>query len=137
MVAPLQSTITLGMELLIAVVIATIIYRAWAKNIFMRRLAIFAVAYETVFNIGYMILRSAHASKATLSPQLMAVGAVHGILSLVIFVAVIVLFWKASKSFSKGENYFQKHTVIAALFLLGWIISLLSGLWLYWAAYYR
>ena len=137
MQAPIQSTITLIVEIVIAVIIFFIIYRAYVQNVFMRRLAFFAIAYETIFNIGYMVFRSMHPSSGILTTSMKMVGAMHGILSLVIFIAVIVIFLKANKANKMGENYFKKHFVVTFLFILGWIISLLSGSWLYWASYYR
>jgi hypothetical protein len=135
--APLQSNITLVAELFIAVVIFSIIYRAYFGNVFMKKLALFAIVYETIFNIGYMVLRSVTKAQYVFSPSMKVVGALHGILSLVILIAVIILFVKASRADKRGENYFKMHPVVTILFSLGWIVSLLSGVWLYWAAYIK
>jgi hypothetical protein len=132
MYIPVASTITLVMELIIAAIIFHIIYNGYVKNIFSKKVTFFAIAYETIFNVGYMIYRTVAApSTSNLSVALKIVAALHGILSLIILIAVFFFFLRANKEYVKNVNSFKVHHIQTKLFLFSWIVSLLSGIFLY------
>lgn len=134
---PIASTITLIMELIIGCLIFHIVYSGYIKNVFSKKLAFFAVAYEIVFNVGYMLYRTfAHPTVSGLSGAMKLVGAVHGILSLIMLFVVVGFFVRAGKEYGKNINYFAKHKIKTWLFLIFWTISLLSGIFLYVKVYY-
>jgi len=128
---PIASTITLIMELIIASIIFFIIFKGFAKNIFLKKLSYFAIGYEIIFNVSYMLYRTIASQPSTqLSNSLKIFAALHGSLSLIILVAVIWLFLKAGKAYAKNINYFKVHKIQTFLFILCWVISILSGIFL-------
>ncbi|MEI7891140.1 MAG: hypothetical protein WCI36_04205 [bacterium] len=134
---PIASTVTLVMELFIATLIFYIVYGGYAKNVFSKKLTFFAIAYETVFNVGYMIYRTVAApSTVNLGSGLKIVAAMHGMLSLVMLVVVILFFLRATREYAKGINSFRVHHIQAKVFLVCWIVSLLSGIFLYLKVYF-
>jgi hypothetical protein len=134
---PLASNITLVMEIIIASIIFFLVFKGYKENIFFKKLAYFAVGYEIVFNVGYMIYRSVSIPSASnLSTGMRAVAAAHGILSLLMLFAVVFFFLRAAKEYAKGLNSFVFHKVQTFLFLAFWVISLLSGIFLYVKTYF-
>jgi hypothetical protein len=135
---PLLSTITLFAELFIFVAISYIFYKGYEGRIFPFGLAYFAIIYEILFNVGYMIYRSVGLKAAgNLSSELKLLGAVHGVLSLFVFIAVVVFIALAIKNYKQGINYFKAYSSLAFLLLAFWIISLSSGILLYIKAYLK
>ena len=134
---PLLSTITLAAELFIFSAILYVFYKGYEGRVFPFGLAYFAIAYEMVFNIGYMIYRSVGLKGAsTLSENLKKLGMIHGILSLLVFIALIIFLALAIKNYKKGINYFQVHSGFTLVLLAFWTISLSSGILLYFKAYF-
>lgn len=134
---PLFSTITLVMELFVITLIFWIVYRGYAKNRFIPNLALFAVVYEILFNVGYMLYRTlAHPAQYALTPFLKTLAASHGILSLVMMHALMLFFFKAARGYRQGVNYFAAWPKMTLLFLALWCLSLLSGLLLYIRVYF-
>jgi hypothetical protein len=134
---PLLSTITLIAELFIFGAISYVFYKGYEGRVFPFGLAYFTIIYEVIFNIGYMIYRSFGLKSApSLSHQLKILGAVHGILSLLVFSAVIIFMILAIRNYKKGMNYFQVHSRFTATLLFFWIISLASGMLLYFKVYF-
>jgi hypothetical protein len=137
MPAPIASTITLIMELFIASLIFYIVYKSYVKNIFSEKLAMLAIGYEVIFNVGYMLYRTlAHKETYVLSSQMKLIAALHGILSLLMLLAVIVIFLMARKNYRQGRNYFLENKIITIAFVFFWIVSLVSGLFLYLRVYF-
>src|SRR5690349_8813743 len=108
---PLYSTITLFAELIISTIIYYTLYQGYKHNKFPTKLAAFALIYELVFNISYMISRVSPQIKSTHveSPFLIGLAIVHGILSLIMFITLIIFFILAWKNYAKGVNYFVKY----------------------------
>jgi len=135
--APLVSTITLFAELVISAIIYYTLYQGYKNNKFPTKLAGFALLYEAVFNISYMVSRvpsQTHAARVA-SPFLIALAIVHGILSLVMFVALIIFFIFAWTRYRKGENYFHSHKILTSVFLFFWTFSIVSGVLFYLVEY--
>lgn len=132
MSAFVSSTITLTMELVIGGIILFIIFQGWRRNYFYKKLAFFAIGYEIFFNVGYMIYRVAAApSIVNLEKITKTVGMMHGILSLVLLLVVIAFLLRAGREYVKGINSFAKHNVQTTIFIISWMVSLLSGIYLY------
>src|SRR6185436_7876907 len=92
--APLYSSITLLAELGISAIIYYTLYKGYTHNKFPTFLAGFALLYETIFNISYMVSRvPAHAKALHVDyPIIIALAIVHGVLSLIMFIALIIFF---------------------------------------------
>jgi predicted membrane protein len=128
---PVASTITLVMELFIGSLIFSIIYDGYVKNIFSKNLAIFAIGYEIVFNVGYMIYRTIFPSTSQLTVALKIVAASHGVLSLIMLFVIVGFFLRAKKEYSQNINSFAVHKFQTILFSVFWMASLISGIFLY------
>jgi hypothetical protein len=134
---PLISTMTLVAELFIFGSISYVFYKGYEGRIFPFGLAYFAIAYEVVFNIGYMAYRSVGLKQTSaLSEKLRRLGMAHGILSLIVFIALVIFLALAIKNYKKGMNYFKVHSSLTFLLLAFWVISLSSGILLYIKAYF-
>jgi hypothetical protein len=125
------------MELIIGFLIFFLIYQGYVKNSFSKKLATFAISYEVVFNVGYMIYRSTVApSTSGLSTAMKGVAASHGILSLIMLFVIIGFFLRAKKEYAQNMNSFLEHRLQTLLFCLFWSASLLSGIFLYVKVYF-
>jgi uncharacterized membrane protein YozB (DUF420 family) len=135
--APLYSTITLLAELGISAIIYYTLYQGYKHNKFPSILAGGALLYEAIFNISYMVSRvSTHVKALPLDSKFeVALAIVHGILSLIMFIALIVFFIFAWTRYRKGMNYFQNHKALTALFLVFWTFSIVSGVLFYFLEY--
>lgn len=133
--APVYSTISLIAEIIISGIIFYTFYSGYKRNKFPTKLAFAALIYETLFNISYMATRTkAHAGKFT-QPFELALAAFHGILSLVMFIALIIFFFIAWRKYKKEINFFKEHRLITILFLIFWTTSIISGILFYFIAY--
>ena len=135
--APLFSTITLFAEIIISSIIYYTFYRSYKYNKFPAKLAGFALLYEITFNISYMVTR-VHAQTASkfLPPAVIILAIIHGILSLIMFISLIVFLAFAWKNYKKGANYFKMHKLLTSVFLIFWTVSVLSGILFYIFDYY-
>jgi hypothetical protein len=79
----------------------------------------------------YMIFRMQQAPTAGLSKSMVALYAVHGSLSLLIFIAYVTLACLAYFDNRKGKFYFREHPIQTGLFIFFWILSVGSGEVLY------
>lgn len=134
---PLFSTVTLFTELLVSAAVYYTIYKGYRHSKFPTKISLAALAYETVFNISYMFSRvPSHAKAAkTTPPLLILLAIIHGILSLIMFVALIVFFVLAYKNYKKERNYFFEHKKITYAFLFFWTFSIVSGILFYFLEY--
>jgi len=134
---PLFSTLTLIAELFIFGAILYVFFKGYEGQVFPFGLAYFTIAYEVIFNIGYMVYRSVGLKQASaLSENLKKLGMVHGILSLIVFIALVIFLVLAIKNYEKGINYFKVHSSLTFLLLAFWVISLSSGIFLYIKTYF-
>lgn len=97
------------------------------------------LAFELFINISYMVSRAvviAQNDPAPLASWIGVLGALHGILSLIMFVGLIVLALLATRAFRRGEVFFQKHQTLSYLFMTLWLISVGSGEVIYLAVWH-
>ena len=135
--APLYSTITLFAEILISVIIYYTLYQGYKHAKFPVKLAAAALLYEIFFNISYMVTQTPKHAKAAAveSPFVIGIAIIHGVLSLIMFVTLIIFFVLAWKHYKKGKNYFKDHQVLTKLFLVFWTFSVVSGIVFYLVEY--
>lgn len=134
---PLFSTITLLTELLVSCAVYYTIYRGYKNHKFATKLAFTALLYETFFNISYMFSRiPSHAKTAKVTPLfLILLAIIHGTLSLIMFVALVVFFVFAWRSYRKEKNFFLEHNKLTFAFLFFWTFSIVSGILFYFLEY--
>jgi hypothetical protein len=135
--APIASTITLIAELFISAIVYFTLYSGYKKGKFPTFLAGFALLYESVFNITYMVSRVGSQTKAAHAEPVLVIllAIIHGTLSLLMFLALIVFFIFAWMKYRKGENYFQSHKILTFIFTFFWTFSILSGVLFYFIEY--
>jgi len=108
-----------------------VIWTAIANVRFNRKLGFGVLAYEVIFNISYMVMRSLeHVSEkpsVVEKPGETALAIFHGTFSLVMFIALVIFFIVADKHYAKGENFFVHHHRLTSVFLYSWSVSVLSG----------
>lgn len=131
MTAPFFSIFALTAEFCVTAVVFYVIWKAVAEVRFNRKLAFGVLAYEVIFNISYMVMRSIeHANEkgdAGEKPGMVTLAIFHGIFSLVMFVALVVFFVVASRHYARGENFFVHHHRLTSVFLYAWSVSVFSG----------
>ena len=104
--APLSSTITLCAEIIVSAIVLYSIYGGDENN-FPRLLLCPALLY-VVFNVSYMVSRvGVQTNGQSMTPVGLTLAIVHGTLSLVMFVALILFFALAWINYRKGMNYFN------------------------------
>jgi len=136
MAAPLLSTVTLFTELGVTACVLFLFHDAYRKGVFHRKLALGVLVYEVLFNISYMAYRAVtHPVGEAHSGWVIALAAGHGILSLVMFVALVAFLLYAWKGFGKGRNVFRERRVLMLVFLFWWLLAVGSGIAFYAAEY--
>jgi hypothetical protein len=137
MQAPLYSTITLIAELFVSAAIYYSLYQGYKHNRFPVKIAAAALIYEIVFNISYMAMQvPAHAKAARVeSPYIIVLAIIHGILSLIMFITLVIFFILAYNHYRHGVNYFKKHKIFTIIFLCFWTFSIVSGILFYFVEY--
>jgi heme A synthase len=135
--APLYSTITLIAELFVSAAIYYSLYQGYKHSRFPVKLAGAALLYEIIFNISYMALQVPEHAKAARveSPFVIGLAIIHGTLSLLMFIALIIFFFFAWRRYRKGKNYFHNHKILTWLFLIFWTFSIISGIFFYFVEY--
>ncbi len=142
--APLFSTFTLLTEIVITTLVLYIFYAGYYKNHFPYKIAGFALAYEIIFNISYMAYRSflhvanesaTSAAVEVETPFQTGLAIFHGIISLVMFIALVVFLIVAWKNYKNNVNYFKKHKAITLTFIIFWLIAVISGIAFYFIIY--
>lgn len=117
-----------------------IFYSGYKKNQFPFKLTYFALSYEILFNISYMIYRAiTHEVNyvSHMSPPFYTFLAIfHGTFSLLMFLALLAFLFTAIKKYKKEENYFYNHKVLTFTFLFFWMIAILSGFIFYYVSYF-
>jgi hypothetical protein len=138
MVAPLYSTFALAAEPFVTAAVFYTFYQGYKHHNFPVKIAFGTVTYETVFNISYMFYKApAHFHSASSTYAWYEVlGAVHGILSLLMFVGLIVFLTLAYRRYKVGVNFFKDHRYLSAIFLSFWLVALFTGFALYYTTYY-
>ncbi|HTM68281.1 MAG TPA: hypothetical protein VL426_03180 [Candidatus Binatia bacterium] len=135
--APIYSTVSLVTELFVSAGIVTAIVQAYRKNVFRKRLVLLTLAYETLFNVSYMIYRVlTHEEEPHESKIDVGLAIFHGTLSLAMFIALIVFMIIAWKRYAKGVNFFRAHRILTGMFLFLWALSILSGIAFYFVEYW-
>lgn len=85
--------------------------------------------FELCVNVVYMATRASQADKsAELSAGMKAFFAGHGILSLLMFLAIAAVYLLALADESNGrENWFRRHRGASYVLIFFWMVSVLSG----------
>jgi len=94
------------------------------------------LCFEAVANVSYMAYRLVvPARPAGLPGWLVATAALHGLLSLVMLLALVFFAAMAWRDDARGENFFRDHAATTWAFVGFWGLSILSGEFLFVATY--
>ncbi len=97
------------------------------------------LAFELFINISYMVSRTvviAQNDPAPLATWVGVLGALHGILSLLMFVGLVILALLATRAFRQGKAFFQEHRTLTFVSITLWLISVSSGEVIYLAVWH-
>ncbi len=115
-------------ELIITAIVYYVILSHLKNKPFRFKLLGFAILYEALINVSYMVTRFIGSdSPVHLSAQMKLFATIHGTFSMLVFVWLIILFFLASSSAKLEQNFFQDHKFITYLFLVLWGVSVASG----------
>jgi len=129
---PTFSQVAAISELLITAAVLYVIISNLRGRPLAWKLLLAALLYESALNIPYMIRKlpvseGGTSPAAELSPALTALAAFHGMLSLLMFLALWVMGVIAYLHMRQGRRFFQEHPVLSLAFIAVWIISVASG----------
>lgn len=134
---PFWSTITLLTEILVTASVLYIFYTSHKTGRFPEKLAAVTVGYEILFNITYMASRIfEHKNPSELMSHAAILLAIfHGTFSLIMFVALLVFLFVAWRAYRKGQNYFAVHSKATIVFIVLWLVAVVSGFAFYYLSY--
>ncbi len=127
-------------EVLVTVCVLVILRRNWTGRTFALWAFLALVAFEAFVNVLYMAARASAASAnggSALSPALRGFYAAHGVLSLLGYLAFVVLGVIAWQQQRRGRFFFRLHPGVTWSFLALWMVSVLSGEGIFIARYVR
>ena len=106
-----------------------IIRRNWTARRFPLGVFLGVVLFEALVNVLYMANRAAQAASGgeTISRGMRLFYAGHGMLSLVTFVAFVVLALLAYQEQNSGRWFFRERPGLTWTFVALWMVSVLSG----------
>ncbi|HED04481.1 MAG TPA: hypothetical protein ENI60_06920 [Candidatus Fraserbacteria bacterium] len=129
------STFAAFSELLVTTAVLTVIISNLRGHPLRWKLLWGTLAFELLVNVSYMVSRTmviAQYDPQPLDNWLGLFGMLHGLLSLLMLVGLIVLALLATRAFFRqGQAYFQQHRGLSYLFIILWLISVGSGEILY------
>lgn len=109
-----------------------VVFSSFTGKGFFLKLAIGVAIFEFCVNMLYMVSRmDHHATAPELSVAMKVFAAVHGSLSLLVFVAFVVLTFLAYGEAKRGLHFFRAHKVVTWTFVTLWTASVVSGEVLY------
>lgn len=134
---PAYSIFSALSELLVTAAVFYVVWRAWHHNDFRRGLLVCVLVFEAAVNISYMAVRMlAPSSSLHDSPDwLVTTAALHGLLSLAMFLFLIFITVLAWRDNERGHNFLRESPAMTWAFVALWTISIVSGEFLF-AAFY-
>lgn len=126
------STFSAIAEIFVTAAVLYVVYSNVKQRPFPARLAFGTALFEFAVNMFYMISRMGQASDhPAMSTAMIVLAATHGALSLLVFIAFVALALLAYLDSRRGKFYFAEHRVVTIVFLIFWMLSVISGEVLY------
>ncbi|MBX7145351.1 MAG: hypothetical protein K1X79_12940 [Oligoflexia bacterium] len=126
------STFSAIAEIFVTAAVLYVVYSSYSRKPFPTVLAFGTAIFEFCVNMFYMISRMGQVGEhPTLSTPMIILAALHGSLSLVVFIAYVTLALLAYMDARKGKFYFAEHRIVTVIFLVFWMTSVISGEVLY------
>ncbi len=126
---PVFSAFSAGSEVVVTIIVLYTVIRNLRGQPLQWKLLGLCLMFELCVNVMYMINRAAaHDSGTVLSTNLKIMYAVHGGLSLLMFVGLVLLFLISTFDQKVGHpTWFQRHARGTWAFVTLWLISVGSG----------
>lgn len=125
---PWFSALSAGTELLVTAALLYVLHQAIFRDRFEAAILGGALAYEVLFNISYMVSQLfTHGEPGHHPGWMVALLAGHGILSLIMFLALVGFSAAAYRAHRQGRNLFADHLAWTGVFVVLWMVSILSG----------
>lgn len=131
MEAPSFSTFSAISEIFVTAAVLYVVLTNFKGKGFPAKTALGVIVFEFSVNMLYMITRMDDHSSSDLSGIMIAFAAIHGSLSLLIFIMFTVYAFLAYSDHKKGKFFFKEHPKQTVFFIILWAISVLSGEALY------
>jgi hypothetical protein len=107
-------------ELTVTAIVFYTIVSHLRGNPFRYKLLGFAILFEAIVNVTYMVTRFIGAdSPVHLSAQMKLFATTHGTFSMLVFIWLIILFFLASSSAKLEQNFFRDHKLMTHVFRRG------------------
>lgn len=132
------STFAAFSELVVTAIVLQVIISNMRGEPLRWKLLFGTLAYELLVNITYMVERTVVVTTNHPDPLgnwVGILGAVHGILSLIMFVGLVVISMMAFRASRKNVAFFQNYKGLTLFFVVFWLISIISGEVLYFAVW--
>ena len=125
-------------EVFVTIAVVYSIWKAMNGGKFHRGLLGATLIFELCVNVVYMAGRAAHAdTSSTLSTGMKLFYAGHGILSLLMFLGLGVVYLLALLDESKGRaTWFERNRGFTWVFLFFWMVSVVSGEAIFFMTYF-
>jgi hypothetical protein len=116
-------------ELFVTAGVLYVVWANWNQRRFPGPLFLGLALFEALVNVLYMASRAARASTGAdaISVGMKLFFAAHGMLSLLAYVAFVIVGAFAFQEQKAGRWFFREHRTLTAIFLLVWIVSIVSG----------
>jgi hypothetical protein len=115
-------------ELLVTAAVFYVLWRAWRHDDVRTGLLGVVLTFELFVNIAYMAIRTATAShEIARTPFMSTLLAIHGSLSLLMFVALVGFAFEAARLRREGRNAVRERPKATLAFVAFWTVSILSG----------
>ncbi|MCB0318332.1 MAG: hypothetical protein KDD56_06210 [Bdellovibrionales bacterium] len=132
MEAPSFSTFSAVSEIFVTIAVLYVVLTNFRGKGFPKKIALAVIIFEFGVNMAYMMSRMGdHADVSTMSKGMIAFAAIHGSLSLLVFIGFVVYAFIAYADFKKGRFFFKDHPKQTYVFIFFWMLSVLSGELLY------
>lgn len=126
-------------ELFVTAGVLYLVWANWNRRTFPGVLFLGVALFEALVNVLYMANRAAQASTGaeTISSGLKLFYAGHGILSLLAYIVFVILGVFAFQEQKAGRWFFRERPALTAVFLVVWVVSIVSGEVLFALRYLR
>ena len=116
-------------ELFVTAGVIYVIRRNWTRRPFPLAIFLAVALFEAFVNVLYMATKSARAAAGAeeVSTAMKLAFAGHGLLSLLAFLAFVVLGVLAWQEQRAGRYFFRDHPAVTWVFAVAWTISIVSG----------
>lgn len=129
MTIPAFSLFSAISELFVTAGVLFVVWASWNRRRFPGPLLLGLALFEALVNVLYMANRAAHAATGAdaISSGMKIFYAGHGMLSLIAYIAFVILGVLAFQEQRVGRWFFREHPKVTWAFLAIWVVSIVSG----------